>query len=51
MSHDKSTYSLKPTARKLIAAAFAVCINGLLFLMVDALFAVDSSASIGRVLS
>jgi hypothetical protein len=51
MSRDKTTYSLKPTAQKLIAVAFAVCINGLLFLMVDALFAIHLSVSSSTVLS
>jgi hypothetical protein len=51
MSHDKTQYSLKPTAQKLIAVAFAACINGLLFLMVDALFSIDLSVSSSRVLS
>jgi len=51
MSHDKTTYPLNPTAQKLIAAAFAVCINVLLFLMVDALFAIDLSVSSSTVLS
>jgi hypothetical protein len=51
MSHDKSPYSLEPTVQKLIAAACAVCINVLLFLMVDALFAIDLSAASSRVLS
>jgi hypothetical protein len=48
---DKSKYSLKPTAQKLIAVAFALCINGLLLLMVDALFAIDSAVPSGRLLS
>jgi hypothetical protein len=49
MSYVKTKYSLKPTAQKLIAAAFAVCINVLLLCMVDALFAIDLGVSIGRV--
>jgi hypothetical protein len=51
MSHDKTPYFLKPNTRKLFAAAFAVCINVLLILMVDALFAIDLSVSSSRVLS
>jgi hypothetical protein len=51
MSLDKTKYSLEPSARKLIAAACAVCINVLLFSMVGALFAVDWGVSSGRVLS
>jgi hypothetical protein len=50
MSLDETKYSLKPTAQKLFAAAFAVCINVLLFSMVGALFATDLSASGGRML-
>jgi hypothetical protein len=51
MSLDKTRYSLKPTAQKLLAAAFAVCINVLLFSMVCALFATDLSVSSSGVLS
>jgi hypothetical protein len=51
MSLDKMKYSFKPTAQKLIAAAFAVFINVLLFSLVGALFATDLSVSSGRVLS
>jgi len=51
MSHDKTTNAIKPTARKLMAVAFTLCINVLLFLMVDALFAIDLSVSSSRVLS
>jgi hypothetical protein len=51
MSYDKAKYSLEPTARKLVAVGFAVCINVLLFLMVDALFSVDLGASSGGLLS
>jgi hypothetical protein len=50
MSLDKTRYSLKPTAQKLIAAAFAVCINVILFSMVGALFASDFNVSAGRML-
>ncbi len=45
MSLDKTKYSLKPTAQKLIAVAFAVCINVLLFSMVGALFSTGLSVS------
>ncbi len=48
MSLDKTKYPLE--ARKLIAAAFAVCINVLLLSMVGALFATDLSVSGGRML-
>jgi hypothetical protein len=51
MSLDKTKYSFKPTAQKLIAAACAVCINVLLFSMVGGLFAADLGASSGRVMS
>jgi hypothetical protein len=51
MSHDQTRNSLKPTAQKLVAVAFAVCINVLLFWMVNALFAIDPSVSSGRILS
>jgi hypothetical protein len=50
MSLDKTKYSLKPSAQKLIAAAFAVCINVVLFSLVGALFATDSMVSGGRIL-
>jgi hypothetical protein len=50
MSLDKTKYSLKPIAQKLIAAAFAVGINVILFSMVGALFATDLSVSGGRML-
>jgi hypothetical protein len=50
MSLDKSKCSVKPTAPKLIAAAFAVCINVLLLLVIGALFATDLSVSSGKVL-
>jgi hypothetical protein len=51
MSHDKTQFSLKPTARKLIAAAAAMCSNVILFWMVDALFAIDLSVLGGTGLS
>jgi hypothetical protein len=51
MSHAETKYSLKPTAQRLIAVAFALCINVLLFCSVVALFAVDSGVSSGRVLA
>jgi len=51
MSLDKTKYFFKPTAQKLIAAAFAVFINVLLFSLVGALFATDFHASGGGVLS
>jgi hypothetical protein len=50
MSLDKTKYSLEPTGEKLIAAAFALCINVVLFSLVGALFAIDLSGSSGRVL-
>ncbi len=49
MSHAERKYSLRSTAQKLIAVAFALCVNALLFCSVVALFAVDSGTSIGRV--
>jgi hypothetical protein len=51
MLREKMEYSLRPTARKLFAVAFAVCVNVLLFFMVDALFSIDLGVSSGRVLS
>jgi hypothetical protein len=51
MSPDRTKYLLKATAQKLIAAAFAVFINVLLFSLVGALFATDLSVSSGSVLS
>jgi hypothetical protein len=50
MSPVETKYSSKPTAQKLIAAAFAVCINVILFSLVGALFATDLSVSSGSVL-
>jgi hypothetical protein len=50
MSLDQMKYVLKPSARKLIAAAFAVFINVVLFSLVGALFATDSIVSGGGTL-
>jgi hypothetical protein len=51
MSSENTKYSLKPTARRLIAFAFTVCVNVLLFLMVNALFGVDLTVTGGGVLA
>ncbi len=51
MSHDETKYSLKPTARKMLAVAFALCINALLFSLVGAVFALDSTIPGSSVLS
>lgn len=51
MSVDKTKYSFRPTAQKLIAAAFSVCINAILFALIGALFATDLSVSSGSMLS